>query len=147
MEKKKINAKLFLIQKMLLKFEKNADNPFFKSRYTDLPNLLSVLLPVLNKLNVLLYHIADNGKLTTIFWDIDSGEWMGSSLAIPEGLDAQKVGSAITYFKRYNIGMMLNITTDVDDDGNSASGKVKKEKKGVINQDKPPFGPGSDDED
>ena len=35
----------------------------------------------------------------------------------------QQEGSAITYAKRYNIGCLLNIQTDSDDDGNNVSNK------------------------
>lgn len=53
-----------------------------------------------------------------------SGQWIETELSIkPARDDAQQIGSAITYGRRYSLAPMLGIVTDEDDDGNAASGK------------------------
>ena len=57
--------------------------------------------------------------------------------------DAQSVGSAITYGRRYGLSAILGIASEEDDDGNGASGSSggkpakKKDKKTSAPQDKP----------
>ena len=48
-----------------------------------------------------------------------SGEWYEDTVQIPaDRANAQGVGSAITYAKRYALSAMLGIVTDEDTDGN-----------------------------
>ncbi len=50
-----------------------------------------------------------------------SGEWIEDTLAVPVGkADAQGMGSAATYGRRYALAAALGIA-QVDDDGNAAS--------------------------
>jgi len=55
-----------------------------------------------------------------------SGEWMESDLTLPADqenkFNAQTVGSAITYTRRYALLGMLNVSAEDDDDGNAAVG-------------------------
>lgn len=55
-----------------------------------------------------------------------SGQWIETELSIkPARDDAQQIGSAITYGRRYALAPILGIVNDEDDDGNAASGKDK----------------------
>ena len=112
---------------MKLKFEKDGKNPFFKSDYLTLDGLWSALQPELEKEGLLVYHSTVNKEVTTTVVDIESGDTIVSSMPLPDNLDPQKLGSAVTYFKRYNLGQIFNIMTDIDDDGNKAKPAVKKE--------------------
>ena len=47
---------------------------------------------------------------------------MESQCPLPEVTDAQKAGSAITYFRRYALQSLLALEAE-DDDGNTASSK------------------------
>lgn len=60
--------------------------------------------------------------LVTMLAHAESGEWLRSAVRLPvaSGADAQAVGSAITYMRRYSILAMLNIATE-DDDGAAAT--------------------------
>ena len=54
---------------------------------------------------------------------------INSSIKLPKNLDAQKLGSAITYFRRYTLQSLLALQAG-DDDGNLAAQKdtlIKKE--------------------
>lgn len=117
---------LLTIQKKLLVFKKNATNPHYKSKYITLDNLLENLLPILNKEWIRVYHhMQDSQVITTV---TNGTETYTSSFPIVDASNPQKVGSAITYAKRYNLGMIFNIVTDDDDDGNSSSFKREIQK-------------------
>ena len=104
------------------KIRKNADNPFFKSKYASLSNILDVVTPVLVQcdLNIMQMPIGD-GELRTVLSHV-SGESVESTfnMKITKN-DPQSMGSAITYARRYAIGAILNLNIDEDDDGNRAS--------------------------
>lgn len=130
MSEKKTNGvtkKLFEIQKLGLKYPKNASNPFYKSKYLDLDTLLEKLLPEANKAGLLISHHGMANSLVTAVTDVDTGEQVQSAFPLPEGADPQKMGSAITYAKRYNLGALFNIVTDADDDANSTVPKKEEE--------------------
>ena len=126
---------------------KNAVNPHFKNRYADLASIIETVKPILlkNGLTVIQGSEAD-GNIVTVRTRIVhvSGEWIETSLTMTAaGSDPQKIGSAITYARRYSISSFLNIAADDDDDGeenrkkenqkNTAPEPVKTQ-----NQPKPP---------
>lgn len=115
----KIYSKLFNLQ-WRLKVWKDGRNPHFKSSYVTLDNLLSVLLPMLEEEKLVAVHYLYENHLITEIKDIESWESIKSSFHITQE-DPQKIGSAVSYWKRYSLGAIFNIITDVDDDGNSAS--------------------------
>jgi len=119
---KNIYKKLLDIQKLGLTFTKNAENPFFKSKYLDLDDLNKGLMPTLNEKGLLLLHRTRKKAVVTEIVEVETGEKIESSFPIPDSIvDPQKMGSAITYAKRYNIGQLFNIITDKDDDGNATN--------------------------
>lgn len=100
---------------------KNAVNPHFKNRYADLASIIETVKPILlkNGLTVIQGSEAD-GNIVTVRTRIIhvSGEWIENSLTMAAaGSDPQKIGSAITYARRYSISSFLNIAADDDDDG------------------------------
>jgi len=112
-------TKLLEIQKQLLTFKKQGSNPHFKSSYLTLDDLLAKLLPVCNDLWILVYHITKDQEVKTIVTDWK--DTVESSFPIWDISNPQKIGSAITYAKRYNLWQIFNIVTDDDDDWNKAS--------------------------
>ncbi len=130
--------KLLEIQKKRLKFTKDASNPFYKSKYLTLDHMLEVLLPECDKHKILITHGMKDGCVVTIVQDTESDGAISSSFPVQENLEPQKVGSTISYAKRYNLGQLFNIITDEDDDANSTA-KVSKGKKGSQETDEPPF--------
>lgn len=136
MENKKIYAKLLAVQKEIGVIKKDSDNPFYKSKYFDINSLLGVVKPILNKhgLVVLQGLTAVEGKNGLNTWVVDSetGESIGYTCILPEVVDAQKAGSAITYFRRYALQSMLALEAE-DDDANVASNVFEpKRVKGVV---------------
>tara|TARA_R110000796_G_scaffold111660_5_gene223216 strand:- start:2306 stop:2836 length:531 start_codon:yes stop_codon:yes gene_type:complete len=125
--KTNIYTKLFKLQNELGSISKDATNPFYKSKYFDINSLIGQLKPLLEKHNlVLLQPITDNCVRSIIF-DLDGGS-VESAMKLPKDLDAQKIGSAITYYRRYTLQSLLALQA-IDDDGNLAI----KPKKPLIN--------------
>lgn len=64
----------------------------------------------------------DNSVMSVLMHS--SGQWIASKIRIPakDGSDAQAIGSAITYAKRYGYCAILGIVADDDDDANIALG-------------------------
>lgn len=113
--------------KAMGKVKKEASNPFFKSKYASLPNILDAIREPLtaNNLTIVQFPTGEN-ELTTILMHA-SGQFMQSSYVMkPVKNDPQGIGSCITYQRRYAVGAILSLSIDEDDDGNAASTPAKK---------------------
>ncbi|MCK9601654.1 MAG: ERF family protein [Sphaerochaeta sp.] len=134
----KTSDSVVAISKALVKFQaeitnpaRSANNPFFKSKYTPLADLIDHARPVLAKHGLAVIQSCgetEAGK-TAVFTRMihDSGEWMESDPVVmspaKDGKETpQTVGAAITYARRYGLAPMLGVASEEDDDGNSASG-------------------------
>lgn len=111
---------------------KDADNPFFKSKYVPLENVTEVIDHALIGTGITYVQIPINGEggtvgvSTTILHS--SGQWMEFPpfLLKPDKANPQGYGSSITYARRYSLSSVFGITSDNDDDGNAASGNINK---------------------
>ena len=115
-----IYKKLLAIQTKSIALKKDQTNPFFKSKYITLDNIIETYNPILNELKIVCYHYAKDNKIITCLYDTEDETKVESEFNIYTN-DPQKQGSEITYWKRYNLGQLLNIQTDDDDDWNKAS--------------------------
>ncbi len=103
---------------------KNENNPFFKSKYADLPTVIDAVKPALNDAGIVFLQTpspSDDGKvyLTTRLLH-ESGEWIEDVAVSPIiKQDPQGLGSAITYLRRYSLASIIGLYQD-DDDGNRA---------------------------
>jgi len=104
---------------------KNEINPFFKSKYFDINGLVEAVVPLLQKENLLLLQPITDGIVKSVIVDIDGGTQVESGLLLPKLDDPQKIGSAITYYRRYTLQSLLALQAE-DDDGNTASGHNNK---------------------
>lgn len=126
MEDKTIYTDLLAAQREMPKLQKTEENPFFKSKYVPLDQVLDKVLPVLNKHNLTLLQtpgFTDDGKSTLITQLIHtSGETIQSTMLLhSKSADPQAQGSAITYARRYALTAMLGLAVGEDDDGNAAT--------------------------
>jgi ERF superfamily len=102
-------------------------NPYFDSMYADLADICAAVAPVTSKHGLAVTQWPewdkDTGRLLlTTMLTHASGEWLQASFPLLTGKgEAQAVGSAITYSRRYNYGSSVNVATDDDDDGNKAT--------------------------
>lgn len=106
---------------------KSSDNPYFKSKYADLAEVLNVAREPLAK-NGLSIMQANEGvangymSVTTLLLH-SSGQYIKATGTFPVGKqDPQGAGSALTYARRYSLAAMLGIAQE-DDDGNAACDK------------------------
>ena len=124
----KLSKALTAVQSNLKPASKDADNPFFKSKYADLNSVWDAARDLLGKngLSVIQGNSVglDNTVIVETILAHESGEWVQSELCLPlVKHDPQGVGSAVTYGRRYGLAAIVGIVADIDDDGNHASGK------------------------
>ena len=100
--------------------KKDGKNPHFKSTYATLTQILSEVKPLLSECGLVLTQPIENNAVVSRIVS-DKGELIGESgLTLPDGLNAQQVGSCITYYRRYTLASLLALEID-DDDANLAS--------------------------
>ena len=110
-------------QGMMGSVAKSKTNPFYKSSYADISDCLNACLPALSK-NGLAISQGNRFCNTTGYYITttllhESGQWLKSEIRIPltNKKDAQEIGSACTYGRRYGLTAMVGLA-QVDDDGN-----------------------------
>ena len=120
-----IAAALATAQAEICNAAKNSKNPHFRSSYADLAEVLNTVRPVFSGHGITVIQAPEyeNGAVTVeTMLAHKSGEWISSSVSAPVSKqDAQGVGSAITYCRRYGLAAMAGIAQE-DDDGNGAVG-------------------------
>lgn len=124
-----IYKKLSLVKQDCAKLIKEKDNTFFKAKYVTLDAIQEMIKPLEKTHNILVTHkYTEDEFLITSVVDIDSGESIESQFPIMKSDNPQKIGSAITYARRYNYTMLFDLIADDDDDGNGASAKPAEKK-------------------
>ncbi len=102
---------------------KSSTNPHFKSKYADLAEILNTVRPVFsaNGIAIVQTPTFESGvaSVETMLCH-ESGEFISSVCSSPVSKqDAQGIGSAITYLRRYSLAAMCGIAQE-DDDGQNA---------------------------
>jgi hypothetical protein len=136
METKKISQKLLKAQMEIGTISKDGVNPHFKSKYATLPQIIGEVKPILNKHGMLLTQPIIGNKVLSVITDCESGECVNSEIELDTKLNAQQLGSAITYFRRYTLAALLSLEIE-DDDGNVASTQI--DNKPWLNENTPTF--------
>jgi len=114
---------------------KDANNPFFKSKYVPLENVVEAITESASKngLSFTQFPSSDEDGNVTVGTLVmhSSGEWIEYDpiKMKPVKNDPQSIGSAITYAKRYALSAIFGITSDQDDDGNEATQTKKQQSK------------------
>lgn len=123
------------ILKALAKFHKNiiqpkkdANNPFFKSKYVPLENVTEAIDKVAPEYGLAYAQEAltdaDKGMVgVTTLLTHESGEWIEFEPLFlkADKQTAQGYGSAITYARRYALSSAFGIASETDDDGNETT--------------------------
>jgi hypothetical protein len=78
--------------------------------------------PIIQKNGLLLLQPIQDNLVKSIIFDTN-GFSIESGIVLPELNDPQKLGSAITYYRRYTLQSLLALQAE-DDDANLASNKV-----------------------
>jgi hypothetical protein len=120
MNKIKLLQNLAKVKSEIGKVSKDSTNPFFKSKYFDINSVLEHVEPLLQKYGLVLFQPIENNKVRTEIFNVEDGEFIFSEMELPNLQDPQKLGSAITYFRRYTLQSLLGLQAE-DDDANKAS--------------------------
>jgi len=124
---KELASALCKTQLLLENATKSADNPFFKSKYADLSEVLScVKAAAMDKGLSFTQMPSYNDGVVSVETMImhESGEWISSVCSSPAPkLDPQGIGIAITYLRRYSLSAVFGLAQE-DDDGNSQQAKT-----------------------
>jgi len=121
--------KLLEFQKKVGAIKKDSINPYYKSKYADINGLLDVVKPLLNELGLVCVQplgIVDGKNVLTTKISDDDKMLLESSIILPDNLDPQKIGSAITYYRRYSLQSLLLLEAEDDD---AESTKIKTDDK------------------
>jgi len=120
-----IYKKLFEAKKEIGKISKDSTNPFYKSKYFDINQLLEHVEPILQKHGLLLLQPIKANEVCSIIYDVEDVKpetsYVESSIGLTNQTDPQKRGSEITYYRRYTLGSLLGLQAEDDD----ANGTVK----------------------
>ena len=136
---KQVFAAFIKFQSDLKPVYKGTVNPFFKSRYADLSSIMESILPVLNKHELGISQtcrVAESGTVLQTHIIHSSGESILSEIVLPFNADPQKMGSLISYYKRYMVQAACGVTTsDEDTDGNDLhdSSRAAPSKQEILN--------------
>ena len=120
-----IYKKLLEVQKEVGAISKDSKNPFFKSKYFDINQLIEHVQPVLNKHGLVLTQPIEKGSVSSVVTDSETLSSILSALPLPEFNDPQKLGSCITYYRRYTLASLLGLQAE-DNDGNGLKPKPKE---------------------
>jgi hypothetical protein len=122
---KNITKALIEAKKNFPPIYKNSTNPHFKNKYASLDVILDAITEPLSNAGIVLIQptIITDGltMLLTQLIHAESGEIIESQLIIPAQSDPQKLGSAMTYYRRFSVCSILAIAAEIDDDGNTAT--------------------------
>lgn len=114
--------------KNIIQPKKDANNPFFKSKYVPLENVTEVIDKVAPEYGLAYAQEAltntDKGMVgVTTLLTHESGEWIEFDPLFlkADKQTAQGYGSAITYARRYALSSAFGIASETDDDGNETT--------------------------
>ena len=125
MNNKNLIERLVDIQSELIDPTKDANNPFFKSKYVPLDGFLPKLRELCSKHGVFITQCVSNlgdgaAELITRVSDGNSSIEL-ARYPINVSKKPQETGSEITYARRYSLMPAFGLVGDEDDDGNAAS--------------------------
>lgn len=134
----KIAAALVKFQSKVESPKKTAENPAFKRegknlKYADLDAIIKAVTPILAENGLSQHQLTGTDMeakavhVTTMLLH-ESGQYITSdTLMLPADsfgkFNAQTIGSAITYGRRYSLSALLGIASENDDDANDISGQ------------------------
>ena len=130
----KLATALAKAQSELTGARSKSENPYFKSKYADLFEVLEATRPILSKHGLSIVQTTDRIEIIgeTAFLNVGtmlmhtSGQWIRSFTPFPieKPVNCHKLGSAFTYGRRYGLAAIVGIA-QMDDDGNAAIEKPK----------------------
>lgn len=126
-EMKNLYKALAKFRQQLKQPVKDGANPYFKSTYVTLDGVIKAVDTALEGTGLSYIQEAATSDglpaVRTVLFHEDGGTMASGWLSLPlkNGATPQDVGSLLTYAKRYQLAAFFGVSSDVDDDGNSAS--------------------------
>lgn len=124
-QKKNVFAALLKVQEEIKNPENSANNPFAKSKYAPLNEILNMVRPLFNKNGLILIQntgtTSEGAYVQTIIAHKDGEVLEFDKLCLNDARmsnPVQAMGSAITYGRRYQLTSILGIAGEEDTDGN-----------------------------
>ena len=113
---------------------KDSKNPFFKSSYADLSQVMGAFQEFFAPEGLSVSHLLTGKTISTILMH-GSGQFISSETELPvtKQNDPQALGSSITYMRRYALAAITGIF-QTDDDGEKAMGRNHEEPKKIKNE-------------
>lgn len=110
---------------------KSSNNQHFRSKYADLAEVLNTVRPVFARHGIAILQSTEfdgaRVSVTTALAHTSGGVVTSTAACVPAKTDAQGIGAATTYLRRYSLAAMAGVAQE-DDDGNSAAhGKTPEE--------------------
>lgn len=104
-----------------LSVKKDWENPYYKSKYITLDEIVEKLTPLLNEEKLMIYNYnLKDWWIRTIIVDLENeNETVSSDFVVWDIKDPQQLGKVVTYWRRYNLVAIFNILADEDDDAQS----------------------------
>ena len=102
------------------------DTEAYGYKYADLPAIIPVITPIMQECGLGYFQSMEYNEthdcnlIKTVVFHIESGEEISSTMRIKEDVslakmnDYQVLGSAITYYRRYQLSALLGLVTDKD---------------------------------
>ena len=111
--------------------KKDLKNEHFKNQYADINSVIETIKPVFIENGLILMQPAAVGvenirqvTIETIILHPESGQFVSNTYSLEAGdSKPQSVGSATTYARRYPLASLIGLQSEIDDDGNAASGR------------------------
>lgn len=138
-EAKSIHEAILNAKQEFKPLKKSGKNPHFKNEYSTLDDIRDATLEALTKHKIIVVHGSavneDYTVLNTYLFHTPTNTVINASFFVDNDAP-QKMGSAMTYGRRYNIVNLLDLIADVDDDGESfnalpTSSKTAGRRKGL----------------
>jgi hypothetical protein len=126
---KNLYVSLVKAQSQIKNAVKDSTNPHFRSKYADLESVWDAVRDALHRNDLAVLQLTDidtSGAPVLITRVIHtSGEHVEGRypLVCKDPTDAQKLGSSMSYARRYSLSAMLGVIQS-DDDGNTAAGHL-----------------------
>lgn len=119
MTKQTIISRLLEAREGFKDIQKRAENPYYKSKYADLNEIISAIETAMAEQGIIVVQYVEENALHTVLYDVDGHELRCGAIPLLAASDMQKLGSAITYARRYALQAALLLRAE-DDDGNAA---------------------------
>lgn len=146
---KELALALSKAQSQIKTAQKDATNPFFKSRYADLTSVMEACREALTSNGLAVaqfFRVKDGQTLLVTKLLHNSGQWLEGAIPLVSAKpDPQSIVAATTYFRRASLAAMVGVVPEEGDDDGNSNRATEENSHPVSSPDprSPGWGPGS----